>query len=376
MVCSFRKRLSWAILAGHVLAVSPGASAESTGAYALPPSASSQLKAMYTADQAARTPAGVASMDWRQRMHEDADRARRVKDMLASVFPYSGEDYYHAAMILQHAPTPEDTLLAHDLSVLALAHGERRGLALAAKSLDRYLRRTGSRQRYGTQFSTTNGGPSVRDPIDGEVPEWLSAALDVPRSGMPPGSPASATQRQPGSAQPRMAARRARPAAEELAQMMDELEADMSPANPGKTDWNAVAQRAQARMVRTASLFQAGAFGSGLDYYRGAALLINAPEADQLLAAHDLALLALAHGERRALPLAAESLDRYLKRTARLQRYATQFEQIYPNPPRLYPVDLSVPDLLRERFGLLSLAQAKARETALIEAVTKTAPAP
>src|SRR5262249_40994826 len=93
----------------------------------------------------------------------------------------TGQDYYHAAMVLQHAAAPDDYLLAHEFCVAALALGERRARWLAAASEDRFLMNLGRPQRFATQF---RGGPGGRVTLyDGArdvTDEWRRAR------GVPP----------------------------------------------------------------------------------------------------------------------------------------------------------------------------------------------
>ena len=69
----------------------------------------------------------------------------------------TGNDYFNAALVLQHSNTPEDYLLAHELCVVAIS--KRRGMeSLAAASEDRFLMSIGRPQRFGTQYKSD--GPS------------------------------------------------------------------------------------------------------------------------------------------------------------------------------------------------------------------------
>jgi hypothetical protein len=71
----------------------------------------------------------------------------------------TGADYYHAAMILQHAGEPEDYLLAHEFCIVAVSKGNRNAFWLAAATEDRFLMNIGRPQRFATQYK--NDGPNT-----------------------------------------------------------------------------------------------------------------------------------------------------------------------------------------------------------------------
>ncbi len=82
---------------------------------------------------------------------------------------------------MQHAPKPEDYLLAHDLCVVAISKGFQGARWLAAASLDRFLTNIGRPQRFGTQyFSKDLDHPVTLVATDPEVPDSLRRALNVP----------------------------------------------------------------------------------------------------------------------------------------------------------------------------------------------------
>src|SRR5687768_41936 len=93
---------------------------------------SDELQRLFVEDQADRAPASGNNIDWEAVGVRDETRERRVKELVRAGALKSGADYYHAAMILQHAPEPDDYLLAHDLCVIAIGKGEQRAKSLAA----------------------------------------------------------------------------------------------------------------------------------------------------------------------------------------------------------------------------------------------------
>lgn len=96
-------------------------------------------EALFEADQADRTLAPGKPIDWSPVQLYDEARQLRVKALLEAGSRQSGADYFHAAMVFQHAFKPDDFLLARDLCVIAISKGEMRAKWLAAASLDHLL---------------------------------------------------------------------------------------------------------------------------------------------------------------------------------------------------------------------------------------------
>jgi hypothetical protein len=140
----------------------------------------SELEKLYVEDQADRNTSG-SNINWEAISVRDEQREIRVKELLTLGSLGGGTEYYHAAMILQHASTPNDYLLAHDLCVIAISKGEQKAKWLAAASMDRFLVSIGRQQRFGTQFQSNK---SFRPPrlveIDLNVSDVLRQELDVP----------------------------------------------------------------------------------------------------------------------------------------------------------------------------------------------------
>jgi hypothetical protein len=122
-----------------------------------PSSVDGELKTMYEADQGDRVGPNAlvgdkANDNWAQLRERDQFRHKRLQELLAEGKVTSGDDYYHAAMILQHGSGPEDYLLAHILAGAAAQRGCEQAKWLAAASLDRYLQAVGQPQVFGTQY--------------------------------------------------------------------------------------------------------------------------------------------------------------------------------------------------------------------------------
>lgn len=141
---------------------------------------SEELARMYKEDQAARTPDKDGKVDWRKMMEGDKIRLARVKEMYKKGEMKSGNDFYHAAMILQHAELPNDYLLSHDLCILAIIKGNKQAVWLAAASEDRYLDHNKLPQRFGTQYRSENGGPFKLTPVVEDVADWHRKLMNCP----------------------------------------------------------------------------------------------------------------------------------------------------------------------------------------------------
>lgn len=79
----------------------------------------------------------------------------------------TGRDYYNAALILQHGDSASEYLQANELAKKSLTLNPRHHATktLIAQSWDRYLRRLGQPQWYGTQRYTRDGHEYMQ-PID------------------------------------------------------------------------------------------------------------------------------------------------------------------------------------------------------------------
>lgn len=141
-----------------------------------------ELRRMHEEDQSDRTPPDGKPIDWTVVGPRDKARLSRVKELYAQNRLRTPGDYYHAAMILQHADTPEDFLLAHEFCVVAIVKGKNdkatRWLAAAAE--DRFLMNIGRPQRFGTQFRSESGGPFRLHTVDTGVTDELRREMDVP----------------------------------------------------------------------------------------------------------------------------------------------------------------------------------------------------
>ena len=319
---------------------------------------STELAQMYADDQSTRgTMTQEAGFDWQTRARQDHQRNQRAKTILAACELSSGADFLHAGMVFQHGTTPQDALLAHELAVIAASKGDVRGPALAAKGLDRYLRGIGALQRFGTQFEQINDGPVKLQPTNPDVPAALFGVFGVPDPSHVQSTAVTGHHQDKEN--------------QELARLAAEANADSNFSDPAKVDWAAVNRRALARFARVKALLASGMMLSADDFSHAAMLAQVASEPDDLLLAHDLAVVAVIKGDAHALPLAARSMDKYLVRTDRPQRFGTAIAQFWPNPPSLPPIDPSEFDCVRTAFGVPTVEESKRRVAALAAGFAK-----
>ena len=137
---------------------------------------------MHQEDQSDRTPPSGKAIDWAVVGPRDKARLARVKELYAQGRLGTANDYYHAAMILQHGNIPEDYLLAHEFCVVAIIKGknDKDTRWLAAASEDRFLMNIGRPQRFGTQYRSDSPDAPLRlYKVDEGVTDELRRALSV-----------------------------------------------------------------------------------------------------------------------------------------------------------------------------------------------------
>jgi thiol-disulfide isomerase/thioredoxin len=144
------------------------------------PADNAELTRLYHEDQSDRQPGEGKRIDWNIVGPRDKAREARIKELYAAGQLKTGADYYHAAMVLQHADEPDDYLLAHELCVVALGKGYTRALWLAAATEDRFLRSLKRPQRFGTQSISEGNGSSYLEETDPRVTDEHRRAMKVP----------------------------------------------------------------------------------------------------------------------------------------------------------------------------------------------------
>jgi hypothetical protein len=172
-----RKLLTVALVAGAVIwaseALSRSALPQASGAD------SAELRRLRDEDQADRAP---KSIDWTVVAPRDRTRLGRVKELYLAGGMHTANDYYNAALVLQHGEAPEDFLLAHEFCVAAMMLGknDKASSSLAAAAEDRFLMNIGRPQRFGTQFRSEGAGPLRLYSVGEGVTDELRRVMAVP----------------------------------------------------------------------------------------------------------------------------------------------------------------------------------------------------
>jgi hypothetical protein len=130
-----------------------------------------ELAAMYAADQKARENLHTILGDpeaLRALVVDDSLRRVRVQEIMDRGKVRTADDYYHAAMILQHGGDTTAYRTAHELAkqAVALDSTHRNAKWMTAASWDRYLVGKGEPQWYGTQYFKNRYGDWEIRPID------------------------------------------------------------------------------------------------------------------------------------------------------------------------------------------------------------------
>ncbi|HEY1584676.1 MAG TPA: DUF6624 domain-containing protein [Polyangia bacterium] len=143
----------------------------------------------------------------------------------------------------------------------------------------------------------------------------------------------------------------------ELAQLYTEDQRDRD-GDVTAIDWSVVAPRDEARRRRVAEILDAGGARTADDYRHAAMVFQHDPDDADIERAHALAEQAVAidptHEKARWLLCASE--DRLLRRRGRPQRWGTQFHVDDAGVWTLEPVDGSIDDAERARWGVPPLA--------------------
>jgi len=146
--------------------------------------ATDELAAMYEVDQNDRKeiekytqPGHWDAISKRDKQHHD-----RVIELMKADKLVSGDDYFYAAMIMQHGKTPKDYMLAHVFATAAAQRGNKPAVWLSAASFDRLMVSAGQPQIFGTQyFSDANEPYKMKEPLDAElISDSVRKAFNVP----------------------------------------------------------------------------------------------------------------------------------------------------------------------------------------------------
>jgi hypothetical protein len=139
-----------------------------------------ELLSLYEADRQERVnQPRVGTPEYLLMRARDLKRRERVMELVEDNQLRAGEDFYHAAWIMNHGDTPNDARHAHLLSLLAHKSGYRPARWLAAASLDRWLMYQGKPQKYGTNYLFDGQRDRLWD-VDPQTTDEERAEWDVP----------------------------------------------------------------------------------------------------------------------------------------------------------------------------------------------------
>lgn len=144
----------------------------------------SELKQMYDEDQSERLAAGNNPLkgDWSLiSKHDEGHRVKVLKLMRENKIQ-TGDDYYYAAMIMQHGATMDDYVLAHLFSCAAAQRGKREARWLSAASFDRLMISMDKPQYFSTQYFANQGESyAIKNPKNTSLlTDEVRKAFDVP----------------------------------------------------------------------------------------------------------------------------------------------------------------------------------------------------
>lgn len=142
------------------------------------PKDNKELAEIYKQDQADRqgdfTPERIEALN-----KNDKIRLARVGTLVKEGKIKTKNDFFHAAMVFQHAPDKDGYKMAHELAVIAAMKGHNAGPWLSAASWDRFLLSLDEKQRFGTQYSMTNNKLTL-SPIDEYVTDDMRKEYKCP----------------------------------------------------------------------------------------------------------------------------------------------------------------------------------------------------
>jgi len=147
----------------------------------------SQLKHLYEEDQQDRL-----NFNWDDKKHpeyqeklqeliqKDERRRKRVLRLYTQQKIKTAQDFYYAALILQHGNSPNDFKIANEFAKKAMIAGLEKAKWLYAATLDRWLLSRGKPQKFGTQFKKEGGRWKLIKPIDPTISDKERAKYGLP----------------------------------------------------------------------------------------------------------------------------------------------------------------------------------------------------
>ncbi|MGD9681297.1 MAG: hypothetical protein AB7W16_08935 [Candidatus Obscuribacterales bacterium] len=143
-----------------------------------------ELAKMFEQDQAEREDAGKNPRpgQWKAISCHDREHRARVLELMKENRLKSADDFYHAAMIMQHGDTPADFTLAHVFAMAAAQKGNKEAVWLSAASFDRLMQSAGQPQVFATQYYKNANDPYVlKQPMEADlITDSIRQVFNVP----------------------------------------------------------------------------------------------------------------------------------------------------------------------------------------------------
>lgn len=253
-----------------------------------------ELEALRKVDQSDRHfVSSPQEIDWERINRRDAARQQRVRELLLTDQVRTGRDFDNAALIMQHGNKPSDFLLAHELASIAAYKGAFGSLPALAQ--DRWLDSIGKQQRWGSQFDWNGNvkrlqlqGACVTDQMRGDL--LLPTLEEIKQHG-------------------------ARAPMTNIEEKIEHIQRRMDAKQWTNTFAKQPSISEALRVVREQKL------NTTNDYVLVAEALSKSRNADEILLAHELSVIAMARRDPSAPKLFAKSLDKYLSMIGLPNRY-------------------------------------------------------
>ena len=137
----------------------------------------SRVHDLFTEDQAARF---ADEIDWETVAKEDEARRTEVLGYLVEGKIMSARALVDASFIFQHGDCPAHYKLANTLADKAVQLGSADARWIYAATLDRYLLSIGKKQKFGTQYTSSDGCTYTLESYDPTTTDEARAKYDVP----------------------------------------------------------------------------------------------------------------------------------------------------------------------------------------------------
>ncbi|MCA9803016.1 MAG: hypothetical protein KC777_13690, partial [Cyanobacteria bacterium HKST-UBA02] len=119
---------------------------------------------------------------WEEISSHDREHRARVIELMNQNRLRSADDFYRAAMIMQHGDTPADFTLAHVFAMAAVQKGNKEAVWLSAASFDRLMQSANQPQVFATQYYKNANDPYVlKQPMKADmITDYIRQAFNVP----------------------------------------------------------------------------------------------------------------------------------------------------------------------------------------------------